>query len=67
MTVRVKDVARGQLNEAFRGPGPPKNWGTLSCSLVVNPALHVTETLKWDVRISAMLSKASKQIHILKQ
>ena len=29
--------------------------------------VHVTEMLKWDVHITAMLSKASKRIHFLKQ
>jgi len=29
--------------------------------------VHVTETLKWDVHITAMLYIASKRIHFLKQ
>jgi len=29
--------------------------------------VHVTETLKWDVHITAVLHKASKRIHFLKQ
>jgi len=28
--------------------------------------VHVTETLKWDVHVTTMLSKASKRIHFIK-
>jgi len=40
---------------------------TLEMSSHINCLAYVTETLKWDVHISAMLSKASKRIHFLKQ
>jgi hypothetical protein len=29
--------------------------------------LHVTESLKWDVHVTAVMSKASKRIYFLKQ